>query len=185
MRIIAGERRGIPLKSLKGESTRPTSDKVKEAMFNIIGPFFNGGIVVELFGGSGGLSLEALSRGADEAYIFEKNRTACEMIRSNSEKCHYEDLVHIHQTDARNAMKVLSNIGRKIDYLFLDPPYAQEKFYALAQQAVDHELLSEGATIICEHDKSVKLPQSYGEFELKKANVYGNIAISIYEKRGL
>lgn len=74
MRVVSGSRKGIPLKSLPGNLTRPTSDKVKESIFNMIGPYFDGGIVVELFGGSGSLSIESLSRGVEEAYIFEKIR---------------------------------------------------------------------------------------------------------------
>lgn len=182
MRIISGERRGLPLKSLKGERTRPTSDKVKESIFNIIGPFFDGGIVGDLFGGSGALALEALSRGAEEAYVFEKNRAACEVIWLNREKCKYEEKLHLYQTDVRNAIKILSESAVKLNFLFLDPPYAEERFYKLAQQAVDAELLAEDAVIVCEHDKKVTLPESYGLFKIKKATTYGNIALTIYEK---
>lgn len=182
MRIIAGDRKGLPLKSLKGENTRPTSDKVKESVFNMIGPFFTGGVAVELFGGSGALSLEALSRGADEAFVFEKDRAACEVIRSNVEKCRYQEFIHIQQMDARNALKVLERNGKQIDYLFLDPPYAEEKYYELAGSIVDANLLTNRAVIICEHDKKMNLPEAFGEFKLSRNNTYGNIAISIYEK---
>lgn len=182
MRIIAGDRKGLQLKSLKGNDTRPTSDKVKESVFNRIGPFFNGGIAVELFGGSGALSLEALSRGIDEAFIFEKNRAACEVIRENVAKCHYEQQVHIQQTDARNAVKFLSGKGKLVDYLFVDPPYAEVAFYEIAQAMVDEALLAEHAVIICEHAKETELVAAFGPFQLQKCNVYGNIAISIYEK---
>lgn len=182
MRVVAGDRKGIPLKSLKGDNTRPTSDKVKESVFNIIGPFFNGGVVVELFGGSGSLSIEALSRGADQAFIFEKNRAACEIIRANVKKCRFEEKIHIEQTDARNALKVLNRTAQSIDYLFLDPPYAEDKFYNLAELFVSENLLTDKAVIICEHDKKVELPEAYGVFKLSRKNTYGNIAISIYEK---
>lgn len=182
MKIIAGERRGLQLKSLKGEETRPTSGKVKESIFNIIGPYFNGGIVVEFFGGSGALSLEALSRGADTAYIFEKNRTAVDVIRANGEKCKYTKQIQLYQMDARNAVKTLKQANVQIDYLFLDPPYAEEKFYELATEAVDAGLLTDDAVIICEHDRNITLPESYGPFKLKKSNTYGNIALTIYEK---
>lgn len=182
MRVIAGERRGLALKSLKGDQTRPTSDKIKESIFNIIGPYFDGGGVVELFGGSGNLSIEALSRGAEKAYIFEKNRAACQVIRENIAKCKYEERVIIQQADARNAHKIISATGEKVDYLFLDPPYAEEKFYQLVEQFVTEDLLSADAVIICEHDKKVQLPTAYGEYEQVKANVYGNIAITIYKK---
>jgi 16S rRNA (guanine966-N2)-methyltransferase len=182
MRIVAGSRRGIPLKSLPGLNTRPTSDKVKESIFNMIGPYFDGGVAVELFGGSGSLSLESLSRGADEAYIFEKNAKACTIIQENVEKCRFTEYVHIQRTDARNAIPVLSKSERKIDYLFIDPPYAESKFYELAQDLVDAELLSDTAVIVCEHDKKMELPDNYGMFNKIKNTVYGNSAISIYEK---
>lgn len=182
MRIIAGERKGLHLKSLKGTDTRPTSDKVKESVFNKIGPYFDGGIVVELFGGSGSLSLEALSRGASEAFIFEKSRKACDIIRFNVEKCHYCEVVHIQQTDARNALKILQKNSKKIDLLFLDPPYAERNFYDLAQTIVDGGVLSDRAVIVCEHDKKTELPEEYGVFKKSKSSLYGNIGISIYMK---
>jgi len=182
LRIIAGDRKGLHLKSLKGIDTRPTSDKVKESLFNRIGPYFDGGVVVELFGGSGALSLEALSRGADEAYIFEKSSKAVAIIRSNIEFCRYTDVVHIQRTDARNAVKVMENSGFLVDLLLIDPPYAEETFYDLAQRFVDANILSEKAIIVCEHEKRTKLPEVYGSYEKVNCTVYGNSAISIYRK---
>ena len=76
MRVIAGERKGMPLKAVNGNTTRPTTDKVKESLFNILGPFFNGGVVLDLFAGSGGLGIEALSRGMDQAIFIEKDGKA-------------------------------------------------------------------------------------------------------------
>ena len=182
MRIIAGEKKGLPLKSLKGTDTRPTSDKVKESVFNRIGPYFDGGVVVELFGGSGSLSLEALSRGAEEAFVFEKNGKACEIIRSNAEKCRYEDVVHIQRADARNAVKFLQKVDKKIDLLLIDPPYANSQFYELAKTIVEAGLLSDKAIIVCEHDKKTELPEAYGLLQRESCTVYGNSAISIYGK---
>lgn len=182
MRVIAGEKKGLHLKSLKGPDTRPTSDMVKESLFNRIGPYFDGGIVVELFGGSGALSLEALSRGADEAFVFEKSRKACDVIRLNVEKCHYNEVVHIQQVDAQNALKFLRKNDKEIDILLLDPPYAENRFYELAQEFVDEGLLSDRAVIVCEHDKKTELPEAYGLFEKSNCTFYGNIALSIYKK---
>ncbi|MFS0574367.1 16S rRNA (guanine(966)-N(2))-methyltransferase RsmD [Sporosarcina sp. 179-K 3D1 HS] len=184
MRIVAGSRRGIPLKSLPGTGTRPTSDKVKESLFNIIGPYFDGGTVVELFGGSGSLSLEALSRGADQAIIFEKNPKACAIIQENTEKCRFADRIHIHRADARNAAKILNSKGHRADLLFIDPPYAQERLYALGNDLVEAGLLTEDALIICEHEKSMELPTSYGPFIIIKNVVYGNTAITIFGNEG-
>lgn len=172
----------MQLKSLKGDNTRPTSGKVKESIFNIIGPYFHGGIVVELFGGSGALSLEALSRGANAAYIFEKNRAACEVIRANLKKCKYEEKAQLYQTDAQNSVKILSQLTVTVNYLFIDPPYAEENFYQLAQQFIDAELLANDAVIVCEHDKSVTLPEAFGLYKMMKTNTYGNIALTIYKK---
>ncbi|MDN4607572.1 16S rRNA (guanine(966)-N(2))-methyltransferase RsmD [Sporosarcina highlanderae] len=183
MRVISGSRKGIPLKSLAGNLTRPTSDKVKESIFNMIGPYFDGGIVVELFGGSGSLSIESLSRGADEAYIFEKNPKACSIIRENVAKCRFTDEVHIIRNDARNAVKSLqSSPTINIDLLFIDPPYAEEKYYDLTLEIVKAGLLSNHAIIVCEHEKHLTLPESYGEYIKTKNPIYGNSAISIYMK---
>lgn len=182
MRVIAGERGGLPLKSLKGSATRPTSDKVKESIFNMIGPYFNGGLVVELFGGSGALSIEALSRGAEHAVIFEKNRAATKVIQENRQKCRYEDRMTIHPKDARQAVAILQGQQQKIAYLFVDPPYAEEKYYELIDQLNDADLLADDAVIVCEHDKKVLLPSQYGPFPVRKSSIYGNIAITIYEK---
>ncbi len=182
MRVIAGERKGLHLKSLKGSDTRPTSDMVKESLFNRIGPYFDGGVVVELFGGSGALSLEAISRGAEEAFIFEKNRKACDIIRENVEKCHYEEKVHIQQVDARKAVKAFRRYGKKVDLLFLDPPYEEKNLYEIAQIFVDEDFLSEKAMIICEHGKEINLPEAYGLFKKSNSSIYGSISISIYER---
>ena len=131
MRIVAGTRKGIPLKSLQGTDTRPTSDKVKESVFNIIGPYFDGGIAVELFGGSGSLSLEALSRGIDEAFIFEKNVKACAIIKANAEKCRFTEELHIQRADARNAVKVLQAKGRKQNFFLSILRMRKQQFYDL------------------------------------------------------
>lgn len=182
MRVIAGDRKGLHLKSLKGNDTRPTTDKVKESLFNRIGPYFDGGVVVELFGGSGALSLEALSRGAERAFIFEKSSKACAVIRANAELCRYTDVIHIERTDARHAVKVMKKQKLTIDLLFIDPPYAENKYYELAEVLAVEGILSERAIIICEHDKRTELPLAYGQYEQVNRTVYGNSAISIYKK---
>nr|WP_218627886.1 16S rRNA (guanine(966)-N(2))-methyltransferase RsmD [Sporosarcina sp. E16_8] len=170
------------MKSLQGTDTRPTSDKVKESVFNIIGPYFDGGVAVELFGGSGSLSLEALSRGIDEAFIFEKSAKACEIIKANAEKCRFTEELHIQCTDAKNAVNVLQVQGKKAKILFIDPPYAETAFYDLALKFVVADLLTENAVIVCEHEKQLELPEAYGIYNKIKSSVYGNSAVSIYEK---
>lgn len=182
MRVVAGSRKGTPLKSISGNDTRPTSDKVKESIFNMIGPYFDGGVAVELFGGSGSLSIESLSRGTDMAYIFEKNPRACTVIRENVEKCRFTDQVQITRADARNAVKTLQSLNVKVDLLFLDPPYAETKYYQLAETLAQAELLTDNAIIICEHEKQLILPEEFGGYVKTKSPIYGNSAISIYMK---
>lgn len=182
MRVIAGTRKGIPLKSLPGISTRPTTDKVKESLFNIIGPYFDGGVAVELFGGSGSLSLEALSRGMEKAIIFEKNMKACSIIRQNSEKCRFVEEVQVVKADARKAVSLLTEQQINVDVLFVDPPYAEVSYYDLVQQLDEQQLLADDVIVVCEHEKQFTLPEHFGTLEKIRTATYGNTAISIYER---
>lgn len=180
MRVIAGSRRGIPLKSLPGNTTRPTSDKVKESLFNKIGPYFDGGTVVELFGGSGSISLEALSRGMEQAIVFEKNAKAVPIIKANADKCRFADQIHIERTDARNAVKRLQARGAAANLLFIDPPYAEVAFYGLAEELIQADLVAADGIVVCEHDKHIELPENYLEMKRADTALYGNTAITIY-----
>ncbi|WP_285858855.1 16S rRNA (guanine(966)-N(2))-methyltransferase RsmD [Bhargavaea ginsengi] len=180
MRIISGERRGLQLKSASGTDTRPTSDKVKESVFNMIGPYFDGGRVLDLFGGSGGLALEALSRGMDRAVLIEKDRRAQAAILENVAKCRYDDRVELIRADARQAVRRIIAKGEPFDLLFLDPPYARDTYYKLAGELAEAGLIARGGTIVCEHDRSVSLPDSFGESIKEKESVYGGTVITIY-----
>ncbi len=180
MRIISGERRGLQLKSSSGTGTRPTSDKVKESVFNMIGPYFDGGRVLDLFAGSGGLALEALSRGMDHAVLIEKDRRAQAAILENVAKCRYDDRVELIRADARQAVRRIISNGEPFDMVFLDPPYARDTYYKLAGELAESGLVGSGGTIVCEHDRSVTLPDSFGDFRKDKESVYGGTVISIY-----
>ena len=180
MRVVAGERKGMPLIAIDGTTTRPTTDKVKESIFSMIGPFFNGGIVVDLFAGSGGLGIEALSRGADRAIFVEKDSRAYVVLKENIKKCRYEDVSELYRNDATRAVKALLKRDIIIDLLFLDPPYHKVEYYQLVQTLVDAEKLSKDAIILCEHSKEVHLPENYGAFELVRQETYSSTIISIY-----
>lgn len=184
MRVISGSRKGTPLKSLPGTSTRPTSDKVKESVFNKIGPYFDGGTVVELFGGSGSIAIEALSRGMERAVVFEKNPKACAVIKANAEKCRMEDVLKIEKRDARQAVALLKQQDVTIDLLFVDPPYADVEYYEIVGDLIAHGLVAEDAMIVCEHDKHIDLPEQYDTYNQISSAVHGSTAITIYEKRG-
>jgi 16S rRNA (guanine966-N2)-methyltransferase len=180
MRVVAGDRKGMPLKAVAGNTTRPTTDKVKESIFNIIGPFFNGGIAVDLFAGSGGLGIETLSRGAAHALFIEKDNRAYQMLQENIKKCRYAEVSELFRTDATRAVKALLKREIEIDYLFVDPPYHKIEYYDLVGTLVDGGKVSEDAIIMCEHSNEVTLPDSYGQFSCVRQETYGSTIISIY-----
>jgi len=184
MRVVAGDRKGMPLKAITGNTTRPTTDKVKESIFNMIGPFFDGGIALDLFAGSGGLGIECLSRGADQAIFVEKDSRAFQTLQVNIKKCRYEREVELFRTDANRAVKGLLKREIVIDYLFVDPPYHKKEYYDLVETLVQGEKLSESAIIMCEHSLEVELPESYGVYQLTRRETYGSTIISIYRDVG-
>ena len=180
MRVVAGDRKGMPLKAITGDTTRPTTDKVKESIFNMIGPFFDGGTAVDLFAGSGGLGIEALSRGAAHALFIEKDSRAFQVLQENIKKCRYEDVSERFRVDATRAVKALLKRDLVIDYLFVDPPYHKKGYYDLVEALVEGEKLSQQAIIMCEHSREVSLPAQYGVYRLVRQETYGSTIISIY-----
>ncbi|GLC87572.1 16S rRNA (guanine(966)-N(2))-methyltransferase RsmD [Lysinibacillus piscis] len=187
MRVVAGERKGMPLKAIAGNTTRPTTDKVKESIFNIIGPFFDGGIALDLFAGSGGLGIEALSRGAEHAIFVEKDAKAFQVLQENIKKCRYEEQTELFRIDAKRAVKALVKRDICFHLVFLDPPYHQQEYYDFVQTLVEQGKVQEAGTIVCEHAKEIALPNHFGHFELWRQETYGGTIISIYrcgEKEG-
>ncbi|AYC29141.1 16S rRNA (guanine(966)-N(2))-methyltransferase RsmD [Paenisporosarcina cavernae] len=180
MRVISGDCKGIPLRAVPGTNTRPTTDKVKESMFNIIGPYFDGGFVVDLFAGSGSLGIEALSRGMDHGYFVDRDRKAVQTIQQNLEKCRLLERATILPLDAKKAVERLAEIEEKIDLLFVDPPYKELRFYTLVEKLDELALLSERTTVVCEHDKGNTLPLTFGNFRCTRTEIYGQIALSFY-----
>ncbi|MDN4492405.1 16S rRNA (guanine(966)-N(2))-methyltransferase RsmD [Ureibacillus aquaedulcis] len=180
MRVVAGERKGMPLKAITGTTTRPTTDKVKESIFNIIGPFFSGGIALDLFAGSGGLGIETLSRGASKAIFVEKDGRAFQTLQENIKKCRYEDVSETFRTDATRAVKGLLKRDIQLDYLFLDPPYHKTEYYELLNSLVEQGKLSKDAIIVCEHSVEVSLPSNYGHYALVRQETYGSTIVSVY-----
>lgn len=149
MRIITGIARGTKLNTLNGDDTRPTAERVKEAMFSAIQFNIEGRRVLDLFGGSGQLALEALSRGADSAVVVDSNRKAAEVIRANSIKANLFDRCRTICADWRDYIK--TNAGRdKFSLVFLDPPYKDGFLDEVIKRVAGAELLADGAIIVCE-----------------------------------
>lgn len=183
MRVISGDKKGLPLKAVPGTNTRPTTDKVKESIFNMIGPYFDGGTAVDLFAGSGNLGIESLSRGIDLCIFIEKDQKAIQTINENLKKCRLEESSEIYRIDASRAVKAFEKRQLKIDLLFVDPPYNKTAFYDLAEKIVEVGCMSDTGIIVCEHDKTVDLATDFGPFTLARRETYGGTIISIYRRR--
>ena len=177
MRVVAGTFGGRPLKTLDGKITRPTTDKVKGAIFNMIGPYFDGGRVLDLFSGSGSLAIEAISRGMDEAVLVERNRQAQAIIMENIKMTKAQNQFHLLKMDANKAIGVLKG---PFDLVLLDPPYAKEEIIKNITDLEDAGLLSEEVMIVCESDKAVDLPEEISHFGIWKQKTYGISKVTVY-----
>ncbi|GHU37134.1 rRNA methyltransferase [Bacilli bacterium] len=179
MRVVAGQYGGRTLKTLEGKNTRPTGDKVRAAIFSMLGQYFDGGLVLDLYSGSGGLAIEAISRGCEKAVLVEKDRQAQQVIQANIEMTkHLERFSLMKMTSD----KAISLLDKPFDLVFLDPPYAKEQIVKDIERLEDSGLLSPGAIIVCETDKSVELPESISNFSLIKQKIYGISKVSLYER---
>jgi 16S rRNA (guanine966-N2)-methyltransferase len=181
MRVISGTRKGKILKAVPGSSTRPTTDKVKEAIFNIIGPYFEGGTGLDLFAGSGGLGIEALSRGAEKVIFVDRDGKAIQTIHENVKMCELEDNAEIFRNDAERALKAIIKREIAFQFVFLDPPYKKQQLLKLLEWIDAEQLLVPDGTIICEHSSDIQLPENVGRLGVRKHEKYGIIAITIYE----
>ncbi len=180
MRVITGSARGRKLKELPGLDTRPTTDRVKESIFNIIQFDVEGRKVLDLFGGSGQLSIEALSRGAAEATLVEWNPAAVRIIRENVESCRFTDRTRILSTDA---MTFLSGCREKFDLLFLDPPYEGPLMEQSLEQIAVIDIVSKNGIIVCETALEKELPQLPDPYEKGREYHYGKIKVTVYRRK--
>jgi 16S rRNA (guanine966-N2)-methyltransferase len=182
LRIISGERRGRIIKTLGGSSTRPTSDRVKESIFNIIQARLPGSTILDLFSGTGNLGLEAMSRGGEEAVFVEKNPNAIAVLRENCRTLDYMDYIEIMPYDVKKAIKALSAKGRTFDIVFMDPPYDLDLEIPTITALDDYNLVKDDGIIVVEHlleDEQQDIIGSFIRYDLRK---YGNTAISLYRK---
>lgn len=180
MRIISGINKGMKLFAPQGDRVRPTSDKIKEAIFNIIGPLDREATVLELFAGSGSIGIEFLARGAKFCTFVEKSNKSLFYIKKNLDLCKFNERAKIILSDYEKAMTALSKEGEKFDYIFADPPYALNLSNKIYQKVFELKLLKEGGTLIIETDKSEKtIDNTYTDMVEYKEKVYGRTRISI------
>ena len=155
MRIISGEHRGRKLFAPEGDETRPTSDRVKEALFNIISARVYGSVVLDMFSGSGALALEALSRGAEYAVLCDMSPKACAVISRNIEGCRMENRAKLIRGDC---IAALSRLDRQFDLVFMDPPYRLHDIYCKALTELKRtDRLKNDALIVMEHEAAFDL----------------------------
>lgn len=181
MRVISGKYKGRHLKALKGDNTRPTTDKVKESIFNMIGPYFDGGRVLDLYSGSGSLGIEAVSRGMEEAVLSDLNYGAIKVIQENVAITKEPERFVIWKGKDEKNLQRAKEEEYQFDLVFLDPPYAKQKILTILDCLQNEQLLTQDALVVCETDKEVQLPEEYGLFELFKMQSYGMTKVTIYQ----
>jgi 16S rRNA (guanine966-N2)-methyltransferase len=180
MRIVAGSFGGRRLNAPRGLEIRPTSDRVREAIFNIIGQAVVGARVLDLFAGTGALGLEALSRGALRVVFVDQSPDAVRLVQSNIKRCGVQDRVEVILASAAQAIRRLRFQGEDLDLVFLDPPYdqglIQETLISLA------DLAHSGTLVVAEHHHKELLPSGLQEWVKTQERRYGDTAVSFYAK---
>ena len=181
MRVIAGEFKGRRLKAMPGVNTRPTSDKIKESIFQMIGPFFDGGSCLDLYAGSGSLGIEAVSRGMDTAVLVDKHPAAVKTIKENIELTKKPDQFEVMRKSASTALVALEQANTQFDLVLLDPPYEKQNIKGDILLLEEKSLLNNGAFIVCETGKFVDMDEQIGHSTLWKKKAYGSTMIWIYK----
>ena len=189
MRVIAGSYRSRILKSLKGLALRPTSDRLRETLFNVLGPEVRGSRFLDLFAGTGAIGIEALSRGAAEAVFVENHAPAAALIRRNLESLGIRNGATVLAVDALRGMAMLAGREKtkisRFNYIFLDPPYAAANQYARVLESLgSRNLLAPGGVVIAEHRRSFELSEEAGAFECYRVLEQGDAALSFYRRAG-
>ncbi|WP_459128735.1 16S rRNA (guanine(966)-N(2))-methyltransferase RsmD [Guggenheimella bovis] len=182
MRVIAGVAKGVPLVTIKERTTRPTIDRVKESLFNIIQGYIPDATVIDCFAGSGSLCIECLSRGAELAVFVEKNPEAMECVRKNLEKTHLKEKALCMKTSFSVALQEVKGRGLTFDIIFLDPPH-RSGLHREAMRLIDNlHLLKDHGIIVCEHHTEEAYEDELHGFLRVRKEKYGNTTLSFYEK---
>ena len=179
MRIISGKARGTKLYTLEGMVTRPTLDRVKESLFNIIQNEIVGSVPLDMFSGSGAIGLEAASRGAKEVILCERDKNAIKIIRKNIEKTHLD--VKLYEMSYE---KMLEKLDEKLNIVYIDPPYKTDLAYESVKKLLDLNLLNSESLVIIETDEEERVVKQINELEVEIVNKrkYGRVHL-IFVKR--
>ena len=178
MRIISGTARGRRLKEPANYDIRPTTDKVKESIFNIIQFEIEGRRVLDLFAGTGQLGLEALSRGAGSCVFVDESNAAIKIVGENIKTCGFEKQSQVLRSDALSAVARLG----KFDVILLDPPYDTELLNKVLAKIIEIDILKVNGIILCESRSEAKLPDVSAPYKLRKEYKYGKIKLTLYTR---
>lgn len=181
MRIITGEARGKRLSAAPGIHTRPTTDRVKESIFNIIQFDIGGRAVLDLFCGSGQMGLEALSRGARYCRFVDNDRAALDTVRCNIKACKFEERCDVTSGDAISflARQEASSFG----LIFIDPPYSGKLLNKAMEDIVRFDILAQGGIIVCESSSTEQLALPGGSYAMLREYIYGNTKITTFTRQ--
>src|SRR5215467_9051875 len=187
MRVIAGTYRSRILKSLKGQTLRPTSDRLRETLFNVLGPDVAGSRFLDLFAGTGAIGIEALSRGAVEVVFIENHAPAAALIRRNLESIGVRKGATVLAADVVRGLEKLASEKRGetccFDFIFLDPPYDAANDYARVLESLGSgNLLSPSGLVIAEHRRNFDLPDGMGALQCYRVLKQGDAALSFYRR---
>jgi len=181
MRITGGQLKGRLLVSPRGLNIRPTSDQVREAIFNIIGQDLHGVKVLDFFAGTGILGLETLSRGASSVVFVDISPQSIKLIRKNLDLCEHQDSGVIIRRDLRKGIRRIHILSKQIfDLVFLDPPYGKNFIPLILSGLSTMDILSKRSRVIAESSKNEKLPVTFESLEMVDARSYGDTKISVY-----
>jgi 16S rRNA (guanine(966)-N(2))-methyltransferase RsmD len=182
MRIVAGTARGRALAAPKPTSRhiRPTADRVRETLFNILGQWLDGQTVLDLYAGTGALGLEAVSRGASRAVLVDQDKEALSLCRQNTDHLGFGEQVEILAQPVGRAMEGLGKRGQTFDLIFADPPYAARAVQEVLEGVARAGLLAPGGTVIVEHDKREPAPESHEGFSRVDGRVFGDTMVSFF-----
>jgi 16S rRNA (guanine966-N2)-methyltransferase len=189
MRVIAGTYKSRILKSLKGLALRPTSDRLRETLFNVLAPNIAGSRFVDLFAGTGAMGIEALSRGASEVVFIENHAPAATLIRRNLESLGINTGVTVLAVDALRGLAMLAARKKSgtpaFDHIFLDPPYAAAADYSRVLEFLGSaDLLAPGGKVVAEHRRNFDLPEAPGAMKRFRVLRQGDAALSFYRRQG-
>jgi 16S rRNA (guanine966-N2)-methyltransferase len=184
MRVIGGAAKGRRLSTLQTLALRPTPDRVRQALFNILGTRVEAAAVLDLFAGTGAIGLEALSRGAHEVIWVERHDAACRLIEKNLRLCALHQHASVRRADVLQALPALKAAARRFDLIFLDPPYQSSLVEETLLTLGDGALLTSDGLVVAEHFFKRTLQEHYGQLKRVRVARFGDVALSFYRAAG-